>query len=58
MRNHPQLNNSTESIRFRRHRDLRILIILSALMSFASISTDLYLPALPAIANELQARQC
>jgi len=35
------------------HRsDLRILIILSALMSFASVSTDLYLPAMPAISQE------
>jgi DHA1 family bicyclomycin/chloramphenicol resistance-like MFS transporter len=32
---------------------LRILIILSALMSFSSISTDMYLPALPTIAREL-----
>ncbi len=28
---------------------LRILLILSALMAFASISTDMYLPALPAL---------
>lgn len=33
--------------------DLRILIILSALMSFASISTDMYLPALPTLVHEL-----
>ncbi|UCV08681.1 multidrug effflux MFS transporter [Dechloromonas denitrificans] len=33
---------------------LKTLAILSALLSFASISTDLYLPALPAIAAELQ----
>ena len=33
--------------------DLRILIILSALMSFSSISTDMYLPALPTLVNEL-----
>lgn len=38
-----------------RKRDLSILIILSALMSFASISTDLYLPAMPAIARDLHA---
>ncbi len=35
--------------------ELRILIILSALMSFASISTDLYLPALPSLATEFRA---
>lgn len=34
---------------------LRILIILSALMGFASISTDLYLPAMPAMAGDLNA---
>ncbi|WP_082073206.1 Bcr/CflA family multidrug efflux MFS transporter [Pseudomonas sp. LFM046] len=37
--------------------EMRILIILSALMSFASISTDLYLPALPALAAEFHAAQ-
>jgi DHA1 family bicyclomycin/chloramphenicol resistance-like MFS transporter len=34
-------------------KSLTTLAILSALLSFASISTDLYLPALPAIAAEL-----
>jgi DHA1 family bicyclomycin/chloramphenicol resistance-like MFS transporter len=34
---------------------LRILAILSALMAFASISTDLYLPALPAMGVALHA---
>lgn len=34
---------------------LAVLAILSALMSFASISTDLYLPALPAMRESLQA---
>jgi DHA1 family bicyclomycin/chloramphenicol resistance-like MFS transporter len=34
---------------------LRVLAILSALMSFASISTDLYLPALPAMGESLHA---
>lgn len=33
--------------------ELRLLLILSALMSFASISTDMYLPALPTIGREL-----
>ncbi|WP_322051998.1 multidrug effflux MFS transporter [Paraburkholderia bannensis] len=35
--------------------DLRILAILSMLMAFASISTDLYLPALPTMARSLHA---
>lgn len=34
-------------------QELRILIILSALMSFASISTDMYLPALPQLVHDL-----
>jgi MFS transporter, DHA1 family, multidrug resistance protein len=34
---------------------LRILLILSALMAFASISTDLYLPAMPEMARNLHA---
>ncbi|SEI18756.1 MFS transporter, DHA1 family, bicyclomycin/chloramphenicol resistance protein [Rhizobium tibeticum] len=34
---------------------LRVLAILSALMGFASISTDLYLPAMPSKAKELHA---
>lgn len=33
--------------------DLRVLVILSALMSFSSISTDMYLPALPTLVDEL-----
>lgn len=32
--------------------DLRILLILSALMSFSSISTDMYLPALPTLVQD------
>lgn len=35
--------------------ELRILLILSTLMSFASMSTDMYLPALPAITRALHA---
>ena len=35
---------------------LGILLILSVLMAFGSISTDLYLPAMPAMARELGAR--
>ena len=39
------------------HRQgLSVLLILSALMAFASISTDLYLPALPIIGSALHAR--
>jgi DHA1 family bicyclomycin/chloramphenicol resistance-like MFS transporter len=34
---------------------LRILLILSTLMSFASMSTDMYLPALPTIGRALHA---
>ncbi|WP_081015001.1 Bcr/CflA family multidrug efflux MFS transporter [Pseudomonas fluorescens] len=37
----------------RRTTDLRLLLNLSALMSFASISTDMYLPALPTITRAL-----
>jgi hypothetical protein len=33
--------------------DVRLLAVLSLLMGFASISTDLYLPAMPAIATSL-----
>lgn len=36
-----------------RPNGLRLLLILSALMSFASISTDIYLPALPTIGRAL-----
>ncbi|MBC3503469.1 hypothetical protein HU761_18900, partial [Pseudomonas sp. SWRI59] len=37
------------------HQDhgLRVLLILSLLMAFASISTDLYLPAMPEMAQAL-----
>ncbi|MFL9826255.1 Bcr/CflA family multidrug efflux MFS transporter [Rhodoplanes sp. SY1] len=35
----------------RRHSDLAILIVLSALMGFASISTDTYLPAFPTLST-------
>ncbi|WP_246027247.1 multidrug effflux MFS transporter [Novosphingobium umbonatum] len=36
---------------------LRLLAVLCALMGFASISTDFYLPAMPAMAASLHARQ-
>jgi DHA1 family bicyclomycin/chloramphenicol resistance-like MFS transporter len=35
--------------------ELRVLLILSTLMSFASMSTDMYLPALPTIGHALHA---
>jgi DHA1 family bicyclomycin/chloramphenicol resistance-like MFS transporter len=38
-----------------RAASLRFLIILSALMAFASISTDIYLPALPALGRAFHA---
>lgn len=37
----------------RQVQELRLLIILSALMAFASISTDMYLPALPQLVHDL-----
>jgi MFS transporter, DHA1 family, multidrug resistance protein len=37
------------------HTGWRVLVILSALMGFASISTDLYLPAMPVMARSLAA---
>jgi DHA1 family bicyclomycin/chloramphenicol resistance-like MFS transporter len=41
--------------RFGEAHDLRTLLILSVLMAFSSISTDIYLPALPAMADALHA---
>src|SRR5437763_1187545 len=38
------------------HHGWRVLAILSALMGFASISTDLYLPAMPAMGLALSAK--
>jgi DHA1 family bicyclomycin/chloramphenicol resistance-like MFS transporter len=38
-----------------RAAELRVLLILSTLMSFASMSTDMYLPALPTIGRALHA---
>ena len=37
--------------------DLRLLVVLGTLLGFASISTDLYLPALPRMAEALGAEQ-
>lgn len=43
---------STDSVSMpSRHSDLAILIVLSALMGFASISTDTYLPAFPTLST-------
>ncbi|MCP3098420.1 multidrug effflux MFS transporter [Myxococcus sp. K15C18031901] len=39
--------------RAERASELRVLVILSALMSFASLSTDMYLPAFPAMQHAL-----
>ncbi|GGP21537.1 Bcr/CflA family multidrug efflux MFS transporter [Silvimonas iriomotensis] len=36
-----------------RDHGLRLMIILSALMSFSSIATDMYLPALPTLVHDL-----
>ena len=41
--------------RFAGTHDLQTLLILSVLMAFSSISTDIYLPALPAMGTELHA---
>jgi DHA1 family bicyclomycin/chloramphenicol resistance-like MFS transporter len=40
---------------FAETHDLRTLLILSVLMAFSSISTDIYLPALPTMATALHA---
>jgi len=41
--------------RFAETHDLQTLLILSVLMAFSSLSTDIYLPALPAMADALHA---
>src|SRR5471030_2424670 len=46
---------STGLRRFAETHDLRTLLILSVLMAFSSISTDIYLPALPMMAGALHA---
>lgn len=48
-----QDHSGVDAARAGRGRELRVLLILSALMSFASISTDMYLPALPTISQAL-----
>lgn len=37
--------------------ELRVLVTLGTLLAFASISTDLFLPALPSMAKALAARE-
>jgi DHA1 family bicyclomycin/chloramphenicol resistance-like MFS transporter len=51
------MSDMTEVAPSTAHRDggPRILVILSALMAFASLSTDMYLPALPALGAALGA---
>ena len=46
---------STGLKRFAESHDLQTLLILSLLMAFSSMSTDIYLPALPAMADALHA---
>ena len=41
--------------RFAQAHDLQTLLILCVLMAFSSISTDIYLPALPTMAEALHA---
>lgn len=50
-----QHNHSTTAAPPSDRQSLSTLAILSTLMAFASISTDLYLPALPAMADALHA---
>jgi DHA1 family bicyclomycin/chloramphenicol resistance-like MFS transporter len=47
----PQTDTSADA----NNHGLRVLLILSALLAFASISTDLYLPAMPVMAASLHA---
>lgn len=54
----PLLERSREAVRHdapARHNEFRLLLILSTLMSLASMSTDMYLPALPVIGKALHA---
>jgi len=51
----PAARTRTGLRRFAEAHDLRTLVILSLLMAFSSISTDIYLPALPAMGVALHA---
>lgn len=55
MTRHPQPATIGHGAQDPRQTGLRMLIILSTLMSFASMSTDMYLPALPEISRSLHA---
>jgi DHA1 family bicyclomycin/chloramphenicol resistance-like MFS transporter len=51
----PQIDHAVEGAEPSDQQSIWILVVLSALMAFASISTDLYLPAMPAMAKSLHA---
>jgi DHA1 family bicyclomycin/chloramphenicol resistance-like MFS transporter len=51
----PQIDRTVEGAEPSDQQSIWILVVLSALMAFASISTDLYLPAMPAMAKSLHA---
>lgn len=51
----PQIDQTVKPAEPSDQQSIWILIVLSALMAFASISTDLYLPAMPAMAKSLHA---
>ena len=51
----PEVRASGGLKRFAETHDLQTLVILSLLMAFSSISTDIYLPALPAMGIALNA---
>lgn len=51
----PAARANTGLRRFADAHDLQTLLILSVLMAFSSLSTDIYLPALPAMADALHA---
>jgi DHA1 family bicyclomycin/chloramphenicol resistance-like MFS transporter len=47
-------NHGTSLPNAGRSSELRLLLLLSALMAFTSLSTDIYLPAMPQMQRELQ----
>lgn len=49
------LSRDAQGTGYEPENGIRILLILSALLAFASISTDLYLPAMPIMARSLHA---
>ncbi|WAH61032.1 multidrug effflux MFS transporter [Pseudomonas silvicola] len=48
-------SRDAQGLEYEPEHGIRILLILSALLAFASISTDLYLPAMPIMAASLHA---